>query len=110
MKGLFSVFSRKGKVSVPEEPAADETPTGRIPVLTESTVEASGYPNSARALPDGSAPSAEFTIKGNAGSMLFHTKESPYYGRTKAEVWFRNPADAEAAGFTGWDKRRRSSV
>jgi hypothetical protein len=105
VKGLFSLFSRKEKGSVAEEPAADETPTGRIPVLTESTVEPGGYPHSARPLPDGSAPTAEFTIKGNAGSMLFHTKESPYYGRTKAEVWFRNPADAEAAGFTGWNKR-----
>lgn len=110
MKGLFGLFSRKGKGStgVAEEPPADETPTGRIPVLTvESTVEPGEYPNSARPLPDGSAPAPEFTIKGNAGSMLFHTKESPYFGRTKAEVWFRSAADAEAAGFTGWDKRRR---
>jgi hypothetical protein len=45
-------------------------------------------------------------IKGNADSMLFHTEESPYFSRTKAEVWFRTPEDAEAAGFTGWNKRR----
>lgn len=106
MKGLFGLFSRKGKGSVAEEPAADETPTGRIPVLTMP--EPGDYPNSAKPLPDGSAPSEEFTIKGNAGSMLFHTKESPYHGRTKAEVWFRTPADAEAAGFTAWNKRRRA--
>jgi hypothetical protein len=110
VKGLSKWFRRKGKGSVAEEPAADETPTGRIPVLTEPDVEPGDYPNSAKPLPDGSAPSAEFTIKGNAGSKLFHTKESPYYGRTKAEVWFRNPVDAEAAGFTAWDKRRRSTV
>jgi hypothetical protein len=112
VKGLFGLFSRKAKGSVEDQPAADETPTGQIPVLTvpESTVEPGGYANSARPLADGSAPSAEFTIKGNAGSMLFHTKESPYYLRTKAEVWFKSPTDAEAAGFTGWDKRRRSSV
>ena len=105
--GLFSWFPRKGKGSAVDEPAADDTPTGRIPVLTapESTVVPGSYPNSARPLPDGSAPSAEFTIKGNAGSMLFHTKESPYFGRTKAEVWFKSPTDAEAAGFTGWNKR-----
>jgi hypothetical protein len=71
--------------------------------------EPGGFPNSAKPLADGSAPSAEFTIKGNADSMLFHTKESPYYGRTKAEVWFRTAEEAEAAGFTGWNKRRAAS-
>jgi hypothetical protein len=120
VKGLFGLFSRRGKgsgepgkagQSQSDQPSADETPTGQIPVLTalESTVEPGGYANSAKPLADGSAPSAEFTIKGNAGSMLFHTKESPYYGRTKAEVWFKSPADAEAAGFTGWNKRSRTS-
>lgn len=107
MKGLFGLFSRKGKGSVADQPPADETPTGRIPVLTatEPTVEPGDYPGSAKPLADGSAPSAEFTIKGKAGSMLFHTKESPYFSRTKADVWFRTPADAEAANFTGWNKR-----
>jgi hypothetical protein len=110
VKGLFGLFSRKDKgSSAVEEPAGDETPTGRIPVLTaEPDVEPGAYPNSARPLPDGGAPAPEFTIKGNAGSMLFHTKESPYFGRTKAEVWFRTPQDAETAGFTAWDKRRRA--
>ena len=108
MKGLFGLFSRKGKVSVADEPAPDETPTGRIPVLT--AVEPGDYPGSAKPLPDGLAPSPEFTIKGNAGSMLFHTKESPYFGRTKAEVWFKTSTDAEAAGFTAWNKRRKTQV
>ncbi|KGN38228.1 NADH dehydrogenase subunit E [Knoellia subterranea KCTC 19937] len=39
-------------------------------------------------------------IKGNANSMLFHTPESPWYARTKAEVWFRDEDAATAAGFT----------
>jgi hypothetical protein len=110
VKGLFGLFSRKGKGSAPGEPPADETPTGQIPVLIaeDPAIEPGAYPGSAKPRPDGSAPSGEFTIKGNAGSMLFHTKESPYYGRTKAEVWFKNPADAEAAGFTGWNQRRRA--
>ena len=63
-------------------------------------------PGSATPLADGSAPSGEYTVKGNADSMLFHTIESPYYGRTKAEVWFKNEKDAEAAGFTAWNRRR----
>ena len=37
--------------------------------------------------------------------MLFHTPESPYYGRTIAEVWFADAADAEAAGFTSWTRK-----
>ena len=28
-----------------------------------------------------------------------HTPESPWYGRTKAEVWFNSTEAAEAAGF-----------
>ena len=47
---------------------------------------------------DGSAPEG-FTIKGNQGSMKFHTPDSPWYGRTKAEVWFTTEEAAKAAGF-----------
>jgi hypothetical protein len=54
-------------------------------------------------------PPDGFTIKGNAQSMLFHTPESPYYGRTKPEVWFRTEADAERAGFTKYVRRPRKS-
>ena len=48
---------------------------------------------------DGSAPEG-YTVKGNADSGYYHTEESPYYGRTVAEFWFKNADDAEAAGFT----------
>ncbi|MDO5662211.1 MAG: 50S ribosomal protein L4, partial [Brachybacterium sp.] len=41
-----------------------------------------------------------FDIKGNEDSMKFHGPDSPWYGRTKAEVWFRTAEAAEAAGFT----------
>ena len=54
---------------------------------------------SALPLDDGSAPSDDYTIKGNAGSMLYHPPSSPFYGRTKAEVWFTTAEAAEAAGF-----------
>ncbi|WP_443690197.1 sunset domain-containing protein [Pseudonocardia abyssalis] len=39
--------------------------------------------------------------------MLFHPPTSPYFGRTKAEVWFRTSDDAVAAGFTAYSPRRR---
>ena len=32
--------------------------------------------------------------------MLYHGTDSPFYGRTKAEVWFVTEAAAEAAGFS----------
>ena len=36
---------------------------------------------------DGSAPHERFHVKGNDDSGLYHTKESPSYNRTGAEVW-----------------------
>jgi large subunit ribosomal protein L22 len=62
-------------------------------------VVAGQWAGSAMPLADGSAPEG-YTIKGNADSMLYHTPESPYYGRTEAEVWFDTVDNAEAAGFT----------
>ena len=49
------------------------------------------------------APDGGYTIKGNEDSMLYHTTESPSYKQTIAEVWFRDVATAEAAGFHRWD-------
>ncbi|MGX7824218.1 sunset domain-containing protein [Actinokineospora sp. 24-640] len=59
------------------------------------------YPGSALPLPDGGAPSDEYTVKGIAEH--FHTTESPQYPRVRAQLWFRNPTDAERAGLTRWD-------
>ncbi|WP_444965519.1 sunset domain-containing protein [Segeticoccus rhizosphaerae] len=47
---------------------------------------------------DGSGPEG-FTVKGNAGSMKYHTTDSQWYDQTSAEVWFRTAEAAEAAGF-----------
>jgi hypothetical protein len=46
------------------------------------------------------------TVRGNRATMLYHTPDSPYYDRIVADACFRTPADAEAAGFTGWNRRR----
>lgn len=100
------------------EPLAEEEPTGEIPVLIQEPAPASNvdgksepgrFPGSVKPLAGGASPSPEYTIKGNADSMLYHAPESPYHSRTKAEVWFRNAADAEAAGFTAWNRRRAAS-
>ncbi len=82
-----------------EEPAA--TPAGG------GTTPAPYGDGSAAPLADGSAPEG-FTIKGNANSMLFHPTDSPYYGRTRAGVWFRDEDSAMSAGFRRWDHKRRS--
>jgi hypothetical protein len=64
------------------------------------------------ALPEagGGAPGPEFTVKGNAGSKLYHGPESPYYTRTRAEVWFTTADAAEAAGFSRGGGRRRAEA
>jgi hypothetical protein len=91
----------------------DATAVSAAPVATAPTAAASVSPGtadpappygegSARALPDGSAPGPEYTIKGKTGSMLCHAPSSPYYRRVKAEVWFRTTEEASAAGFTPW--------
>lgn len=103
---------------VAADPALSTLDTGGLPIQRPAAapvapggasapeaVAAGPYPGSALAGPAGAAPGAGFTIKGNSDSMLFHTPESPYYGRTTAEVWFGSAEEAEAAGFTSWTRR-----
>lgn len=59
-------------------------------------------PGTAAPNADGSGPTG-WDVKGNEDSMLYHSTASPYYGRTVAEVWFRDVESAEAAGFNRWD-------
>jgi hypothetical protein len=56
-------------------------------------------PGSAMPLPDGASPSPEFTIKASVSALRYCTPESPQFGRTVAEVWFKTSADAERVGF-----------
>lgn len=77
------------------QPAADESPFG---------------PGSAKPLADGAAPAEDYTVKGKRSSKLFHTAESPYFGRTKADVWFKTPADAESAGFAAWNHKKKAAA
>ena len=53
---------------------------------------------SASPAPDGSGPE-DFTVKGDASSMVYYDETSPLFAETRAEVWFLSPAHAEAAGF-----------
>jgi hypothetical protein len=67
-------------------------------------------PGSGKPTADGSAPSVDFTVKAKQSSKLFHTEKSPYFSRTKADVWFKTEADAEAAGFQAWDHKKRAGA
>jgi len=49
---------------------------------------------------DGSQPSEEFQIKAKVSSKIYHPPESPFYSRTKADVWFTTSDVAEKAGFS----------
>ena len=57
-------------------------------------------PGSARAGDDGSSPDAGYAVKGKTATRVFYAPGSPYYARTRADVWFRTDDDARAAGFT----------
>ncbi|HEX7352337.1 50S ribosomal protein L4 [Brachybacterium sp.] len=78
------------------------------PAAPAAAEEAPFGEGSAAAQADGSAPEG-FTIKGNQDSMKFHTPDSPWYGRTKAEVWFASEEAAKAAGFVNAVKESASS-
>jgi large subunit ribosomal protein L17 len=99
--------AKKAPAKKAEAPAAAEA-EGSADVVTfaelpdESSAESPEGPygpDSAAPAADGSAPEG-FTVKGNEDSKLYHTPESPSYGATVAEVWFRTAEAAEAAGFS----------
>lgn len=94
-----------------DTPALDEraasTDLDPVPELSSGHAPETGpYPGSVLPLDDGSPPSDEYVIKGNAGSMRSHSPDSPYFGRTRAEVWFRTQEDAVDAGFEPWTPKR----
>ncbi|WP_442913859.1 sunset domain-containing protein [Kribbella sp. NBC_00382] len=87
----------------------DDEPEAGVQVKAEAVPVGRYGEGSADAVAHQGPPDG-FTIKGNAQSMLFHTPDSPYYGRTKAEVWFRTEADAERAGFIKYVRKPRKSA
>ena len=79
----------KAAVVEETEPVAED-------VLVEAEAAESTYGEGSYV---GENPPEGYDIKGNADSMKYHTTESPWYGRTIAEVWFNSTDAAEAAGF-----------
>ncbi|HVL85392.1 MAG TPA: hypothetical protein VM367_14050 [Pseudonocardia sp.] len=83
--------------------------SGAAAVVAAASTREGPYPGSVLPTADGSAPSEEYTIKANNGSRKYHTPESPYFHRNRADVWFGSAADAEAAGFVAWNGRPAAS-
>ena len=90
------------EAAAPEAPADEPAKPARA---RRATKEAKDYGEGSYR---GSTPPEGFDIKGNEGSMKFHTTESPWYARTVAEVWFNSEAAAEAAGFVNAQAARNS--
>ena len=87
-------------VEATAEPVAETAAPAKLADLPD---EAPYGADSAKATEDGSGPEG-FEVKGNADSGKFHAPSSPWYDRTKAEVWFKTEAAAEAAGFVNAQK------
>ncbi|MFK5688582.1 hypothetical protein ACI3EY_02855 [Ornithinimicrobium sp. LYQ92] len=87
-------------------PEPDPEPEPFAPAQEPTFAESVYGAGSAEPLDDGTGPSG-WEVKGNSGSMLFHTPESPSWDGVRAEVWFESEDAARAAGFAHWDRRRR---
>lgn len=88
-------------VVVEPEPLAPE-PMAPEPVVPKPDPPAPHGPGSSKPNANGAGPQG-WTVKGNEESKLYHSPESPSFGVTRAEVWFRDVDTAEAAGFNRWD-------
>jgi hypothetical protein len=80
-----------------EAPVAAEPEAAPAAEAPAATKEAP-YPGAVLPAADGSSSDAAYDIKGSSGKK-YHTTASPYYGRTKAAVYFDSEESAEAAGF-----------
>jgi len=103
------------KAAPVEETPVDEAPVDEVPA-EETVVEVEGvdadvfeeteggtsgkYAGSSVPLEDADEAPAGFPIKGNEGSMKFHTPDGQWFDQTTADVWFDSEESAEAAGFT----------
>ncbi|QCR53363.1 50S ribosomal protein L4 [Brachybacterium sp. SGAir0954] len=108
--GALEDFVAAATLSLPTSGFAKARTEASAPVapVAAAAQDAPFGEGSAAPLADGSAPEG-FSIKGKKDSMKFHTVDSPWYGRTKAEVWFATEEAAKAAGFVNAVKESASS-
>jgi large subunit ribosomal protein L17 len=104
----------------PVEEATDVEPVEEAPVEeaadVETVVEVEGvdndvfeetaggtsgkYAGSSVPLENADKAPEGYPIKGNEGSMKYHTPDGAWFDQTTAEVWFDTEESAQAAGFT----------
>ncbi len=89
--------AKKDDAPKADEAKADEAPAAEA-TAPAALVDGGFGADSAAPTEDGSAPEG-FTVKGNKDSMKYHVEGSQWYDQTEAEVWFRTPDAAVAAGF-----------
>ncbi len=88
--------------------AAAAAETADVEKATEAEATEADTTDAAAELPtgavaaneDGSSPSDDYTVKGNADSGKYHEADGQWFDQTHAEFWFKTAGDAEAAGFT----------
>ncbi len=102
---------KAAEVAVAAEPeaeaaaVAEETPAETVDAATQQDADSAASSEEGAAFAgavkgDGTDNVPEgYPVKGNADSMIYHTPESSFYGRTIAEWYFKTAEDAEAAGF-----------
>lgn len=87
-----------------QDPTGNAAPGEQEPAGHLAAEEPYGA-GSASAAADGSGP-ADYTVKGEAGGMVYYEEGHPEYERVRADVWFESAAHAEAAGFRAPRRRR----
>ncbi|MDQ4099410.1 MAG: trigger factor [Chloroflexota bacterium] len=97
--GLTSESAAPADATERAEPA--ETPDGAAnDTATDDGPEIAGEEGVNWVRGDGGAEApADFPVKGNASSRIYHTPDSPFYDNTIAEVYFATAEDAETAGY-----------
>jgi hypothetical protein len=103
--------------AAPPPAAVEPTPPADIPDTARATVDTSAVAldlepyghGSAYPLPNGAAPTPEYTVKGDVDAYVFHSPDSPQFSSTRAEVWFKTEHDARKAGFLRWDQSGEES-
>ena len=85
------------EISESDEVEEDEEPEVEDAAAEDEADEIKDYGEGSYRGPN---PPEGYDIKGNEDSMKFHTPASPWYKRTRAEVWFNSPEAAAKAGFT----------
>ncbi len=104
------IESAGGEAEVTPSIDSDTQDTDGDSVVNAS--DESPYGDGSHALVDGDPDIIPegFPVKGNDGSKLYHNEDSPFYGRTKAEVWFATDEAAEAAGFTKPESQQKKEA